>query len=77
MDGDENRRVSRRVQRGEEIDLIALVRAIGQLQTRAGERATALAEKRLPVSDDGRVDVVGIAGVEFGRCFVTFIGQHF
>ena len=77
MDGDEDRRVGRRVQRREEIDLVALVRTISKLQPWGGERTAALAEKRLPVGDDGRIDVVGIAGIEFGRGLVALISQHF
>ena len=44
MDGDEDRRVGRRVQRREEIDLVALVRTISKLQPWGGEGAAALAK---------------------------------
>jgi hypothetical protein len=77
MDGDEDRRVRRRVQRREEIDLVALVRTISKLQPRSGQRTAALAEKRLPMGNDGGVDIVGVAGIEVGRGLVALISQHF
>ena len=77
MDGDEDRRVGRRVQRREEIDLVALVRTISKLQPRGGQRIAALAEKRLPMGNDGGVDIVGVPGIEVDRGLVALISQHF
>ena len=77
MDGDENRRVGRRVQRREEIDLVTLVRPVSKLQPRGGQRIAALAEKRIPMGNDGGVDIVGLAGIEVGRGLEALISQHF
>ena len=76
MNGNERRRVGERVQGREEVDLVALVGTISELQAWRGERAALLAEERLPVVNDGGIDIVGITGVEFGRGLVPAIGQH-